>query len=154
LLTVKPQNSPLFHRQAHKTVPTTPCCEHTASGTITGHQPALGLIDLHSRRLSVFCLYVGFPTWSQWNYMSGSRRVVTINVEFSRRLNSLTKCQQRINILGRALYGRNVNNSNEITSTRSACDRPHNKYSLYFYIGTSCRRELRATTADNGHRLK
>ena len=34
--------------------------------TIINHQPALGLTDFPTS--SAFCLQVGFPKWSEWNY--------------------------------------------------------------------------------------
>ena len=43
---------------------------------ITGHHPMrYRVTDFPTS--SVFCLDVGFPTCSDWNYMSGSRRVDT-----------------------------------------------------------------------------
>jgi len=46
---------------------------------MTGYQPALGLTDFPTS--SAFCLHVGFLTGSDWNYMSGSRRVDTTYAE-------------------------------------------------------------------------
>jgi len=41
IVRVKRWNSPVFDEQAHKIIPKTPYCGHTASATVTGHQPAL-----------------------------------------------------------------------------------------------------------------
>jgi len=63
-------NKPTKRSQRHHT------CERIASWTVTGYQPALGLTDFPMS--VVFGLDIGFPTGTDWNYMSGSRHVDSI----------------------------------------------------------------------------
>jgi len=61
LLSARPAvTSPLYHEQAHKTIPIMPCLRTHYIRNYSGHQPALGTSDLPTS--SAFGLHVRFPT--------------------------------------------------------------------------------------------
>jgi len=67
----------LFDQQAHKTFPTTP---YLRTHCIMDYYWLSACTRPNWLPDSVFCLDVGFPTCSDWNYMSGSRCVDITNI--------------------------------------------------------------------------